>query len=180
MQPPCPKRARSLKKDLEDVRKLGFWLALFITLPTLTLPTILVNLIAPSEMGVDEAVSIWQTLTLTAPLTAAVVIIVLAIYYEWFSDGCLGTLFVAGILALTTLLSNLLRIGTGVEIGEIWRAAGYHPVSFLNGLIASYYQIYGFWSFASSLLVGCFIAWIWIEKILPYLRRPDATPTEPG
>lgn len=166
-----PMPRRSLKQDLEDVRKVGFWVAFFITLPTLTLPALLVNLIAPGDMGMDEAESIWATLTLTAPLTAAVVVVILAIHYEWFSDGWSMTLFGAAILAGTTLLADLLSVGAGVSLREVWQAAGYNPLSFFNVLVVSYYQVYGFWSFASSLVVGSFLAWLWLEKIFPYLKQ---------
>lgn len=169
--PPSP--PRSLKNDLDDVRKVGFWIAFFITLPTLTFPAFLVNFISPGEMGVDEAASIWQTIVLTAPLTAAVIITILAIHYEWFTNGCLGTLFIAAVLAATTLISSAFGVGAGVDVAAIWRA-DYHPVAFLNNMIRAYYQIYGFWSFASSLLVGSFIAWIWIAKVMPYLQQDVA------
>lgn len=160
---------RSLKQDLSQIRMVGFWIALFITLPTLSLPALLVNLITPSEMGAEEATSIWNVLILTAPLTAAVAVIILAVHYDWFSDGWSLGLFAVALLAGTTLLANWLQIGRGIDLQAAWQEAGYQPFSFLEAMIVYYYNQYGFWSFASSLLVGGFLAWIWIDKIVPRL-----------
>lgn len=163
------KKRRTLKQELAQIQSVGFWVALFITLPTLSVPALLVNLIAPGAMGADEAQSIWNVLVLTAPLTAAVMIFILAIHYDWFDNGWIFVLFAAGVLAATTWIADALSIGGGVDVGAVWQAVGYHPVGFFEGMLVSYYQLYGFWSFASSLIVGSFLAWIWIDKVVPNL-----------
>jgi hypothetical protein len=165
----APPKRRTLKEELAQIQSVGFWVALFVTLPTLSLPTLLVNLIAPGTMGADEAQSIWNVLVLTAPLTAAIAILILAIHYDWFDNGWIFVLFAAGVLAITTLIANGLSVGGGVDVGAVWQAVGYQPFNFFEGLLVTYYQIYGFWSFASSIVVGCFLAWIWIEKLVPSL-----------
>jgi hypothetical protein len=169
-KPPVPPKKRNTwKEDVAQIRTVGFWIALFITLPTLALPSILLKTLVPSQMGVQEAESIWQVLVLTAPLTAAVVIVIIAIHHDWFSNGWIAAFFAAGVLAGTTLLSDLLSLGAGVNVLHVLQASDYQPMTFLNNMVVSYYQIYGFWAFASSLLVGGFIAWIWLEKIMPRL-----------
>ena len=168
-----PKPKRKLKEDLAQIRSAGFWVALFITLPTLSLPTLIVSLLEPGDLGIDEATSIWNILVLTAPLTVATIVMIVALHYDWFDNGWFFTLFGAGLLAATTLLADLLSIGGVIDVGEVWRAVGYQPFNFFEGMLVRYYEIYGFWSFASSLVVGGFIAWIWIEKIMPYLAKPQ-------
>jgi hypothetical protein len=171
--PQTEKSRRSLKQDLSQIRKVGFWIALFITLPTLSLPALLVNLIAPGEMGVEQAQSIWNVLVLTAPLTAATLFLILAVHYEWFNDGWSLGLFAMALLVGTTLLADWLSIGQGIDLQTIWQAAEYQPFTFLEAMIASYYEIYGIWSFTSSILVGGFLSWIWIDKIMPHLANSE-------
>ncbi|MBX3001955.1 MAG: hypothetical protein KF893_25750 [Caldilineaceae bacterium] len=163
------KPRRSLKQELAQIQGVGFWVALFVTLPTLSLPTVLVKVIAPGMMDAADAQSIWNVLVLTAPLTASLVIVILAIHYDWFDNGWVLMLFGAGLLTVTTLIANALSIGGGVDPGAVWQAVGYQPFRFFEGLLVSYYQLYGFWSFASSIVVGGFIAWLWIDKIVPNL-----------
>jgi hypothetical protein len=162
------KTGRSLKSELAQIRSVGFWVAFFVTLPTLSLPTIIVSLLDPGAMDVDKATSIWNVLVLTAPLTAAIVVMIVAIHYDWFDNGWIFTLFAAALLAATTFLADWLSVGMAVDLGAVWQATG--PMNFFEGLMVSYYQLYGFWSFASSIVVGGFIAWIWIDKIMPSLR----------
>lgn len=168
-----PKKAakprRTLKQELAHIQAVGFWVALFVTLPTLSLPTVLVKVIAPGLMDAADAQSIWNVLVLTAPLTAAVAILILALHYDWFDNGWIFILFAAAVLATTTLIANGLSVGGGVDLGAVWQAVGYQPFSFFEGLLVTYYQLYGFWSFASSIVVGCFLAWLWIEKLVPNL-----------
>jgi hypothetical protein len=163
------KKRRTLKEDLGQIQSVGFWVALFITLPTLSVPALLVNLIAPGTMGADEAQSIWNVLVLTAPLTAAVTLLIFSIHYDWFDNGWIFVLFAAGVLVATTWIADALSIGGGVDVGAVWQAVGYQPFNFFEGLLVTYYQLYGFWSFASSIVVGSFLAWIWIDKVVPKL-----------
>ncbi|MBI1298774.1 hypothetical protein GC175_27885 [bacterium] len=138
-----------------------------MTLPTLSLPTIIVSLLDPGALGTDEATSIWNILVLTAPLTAAIVVMIVAIHYDWFDNGWIFTLSAAALLAATTFLADWLRVGMAVDLRVVWQETG--PMNFFEGLMVSYYHLYGFWSFASSIVVGGFIAWVWIDKIVPSL-----------
>jgi hypothetical protein len=44
------KLRRRLKQELAQIQGVGFWVALFVTLPTLSLPAVLVKVIAPGMM----------------------------------------------------------------------------------------------------------------------------------
>jgi hypothetical protein len=163
-------KQRNLKQDVAEVRTVGFWVALVVTLPTLSVPALAEKLLDPGQLGVAEARSLWEVFSLTAPLTAAFAIFGVSLLRDWFENTFTWILFSAGIIAATTVIANALSFGAGVSIIDVLYASRFSPVNFVQNMVASYYAVYGFWSFMSSLVLGGFLAWIWAEKVLPYLH----------
>lgn len=160
---------RDVKQDVADIRRVGFWIALFVTLPTLTVPALAEKLLAPGQFGLDEARSLWEVFSLTAPLTAAFAIFGVGLARDWFTNGYVTVVVAGAIVAATTVMANALSFGAGVSVADVLYASNYHPIQFAQNMVVRYYEIYGFWSFMSSLVMGGFLAWIWAEKALPYM-----------
>lgn len=162
---------RNMKQDVADVRRVGFWVALFVTLPTLTVPALAEKLLAPGQLGFAEARSLWEVFSLTAPLTAAFAIFGVGLARDWFTNGYVTVIVAGAIIAATTVIANALSFGAGVSVTDVLYASNYHPIHFAQNLVVRYYEIYGFWSFMSAVVMGGFLAWIWAEKVLPYLSE---------
>jgi hypothetical protein len=71
----------TFQEDLEDIKKAGFWVALILSLPTLTLPTIIGKAIHPGTIGASEVQTFWEVLARSAPLTAGVAISVVLLCF---------------------------------------------------------------------------------------------------
>lgn len=154
----------SWKKDIEEIRRVGFWVWLVLSLPTLTLPAFIGKAIAPGMMGQSEMQSLWDVLVLTVPLTSAVAIFG-ALMLREVIDSVVHYLFLL-VLVGTTLFSSWIGLGSDVSLSETWERSK-NLNDFLAHLLINYWAAYGSWNFISSLVVGGFLAWIWAKKILP-------------
>jgi hypothetical protein len=156
------------KSDFDHVRKVGFWVYLFVSLPTLGIPALLSKVLEPGKLGVEEAFSMWSLVKLTAPLTVATAIVGIAILRKWFVGYSL-VVFATAILIGATALSHTWGIGTAIESSKATPSGGI-PTA-LTRMLRSYADLYGPWPFFSSLVVGGFLAWVWAEKLWPHLKR---------
>lgn len=170
---------QSLKKDLADIYKKAWWVALFIVLPTLGLQSTVVKL-----LGAEEVLSILQIFAFTAPLTLTIVTLPAAIFlYLAFgsegngSDTGLGLIFfVAAVFIVILALCNLIGLGAeGADLRTVldqtwqtpWAKSKFGiPFAFIYQLLATYWKIYGPWSFISSIVVGIFLIWALYIKLL--------------
>lgn len=175
-------RPRTLRQEIADVGKAGFWLWLFISLPGLTIPAIIAKVILPGSAGATEIQAIGELLVLTMPLTLAITLFSLAILRDWI--GYLDTnyflalaLFLLFPLLATTVTSNFFGLDAGVSISEaLTKTHGggkFALFMFLGNILIAYAKAYGLWNFISSLAVGGFLAWAWSQKILPHLLREN-------
>ncbi len=166
---------RTLKQDLEDIRKVGFWVALFISLPIISIPALIGKVIDPGLMGGEDALSIWQILQTTAPLTIAVAFGTACIIRGWFKD--LPGRTVIGLISLIFLvpfaISAMLGVGAGIHHQEL-RPVGpslewwvVKAVNLLAGLLLLYFELYGWHNFISAFAAGIFLGWAWGAKLLP-------------
>jgi len=162
----------TFKQVLADIKTGAFWVALFVSLPTLTLPAIITKLLDPGDVGAEDVAAVGEIVGVTAPLTAAVAIIAVAVIREWFDNGWVITLFAAATLALTSAASARWGIGQAIDMGAVWENAG-GISSFVTDMFGEYLSIYGGWPFVCSLVVGGFLGWAWAMRILPYLRQRE-------
>ncbi len=154
------------KQDLDDVRKVGFWVALFISLPSLAVPALIGSVLEPGKVGVEGITTIWQVIVLTAPLTAAVAIVG-AVAARGQLTGYPLVAFSTIVLGIATLLGNMLGISAGVQ--PPWENMSDGAYAIFTKMVSNYYKAYGPWTFISSLVVGGFLAWVWSEKVRPHL-----------
>jgi len=119
------------------------------------------------------AIPIWKAFAMTAPLTLAVALIGVGLVRGWI-DGVFPFVFsVAGALAATAGLGHLLGLGGWVDLAAVWRdlPSGVLdlPIAVALLFLQNYWKLYGPQQFASSLVVGAFLAWAWGAKILPHV-----------
>lgn len=168
---------RTFKQDIADVGKTGFWIWLLISLPGLTVPTLIAKIMTPGNAGSTEVKAILDLLVLTMPLTLAVAFVGVGVLRKWVyltgknppGGGCIGALFLLIPLLVTTFVSNLFGLDAGVSIRDAWAKSGHPIFGFLANMLLGYAKAYGLWNFISSLVVGGFLAWAWAKKILPHL-----------
>jgi hypothetical protein len=80
------KKPATFAEDLGKVKKVGWWLALLLSLGVLGVPTLVGKLISPGTLGGAEAQTIWTLFALTAPLTGAVGIYSAFLFNKTFRD----------------------------------------------------------------------------------------------
>ena len=84
----------SFSEDWDTISKVMGWVALGLVAPTLGGPVLLVKVVSlaagvggnPVESTLDDVSVLWAAALRTAPLTAAVAIIGIAVLRNWFSN----------------------------------------------------------------------------------------------
>jgi hypothetical protein len=164
-----------------------------MSLPTITIPTLIVELIqGPGRLDVNEAQFLWHTFITTAPLTVSVAIL-LSVAYKitvdnlWKESAIGGYLFFSiFVLGVTAWFSDLL-LGEQY-INEIYvdrererqlffqqsmcKPVGsyglFRPlICFVLHILVGYFHFYGFLGFSCSVVMGIFLYWVWITKVFP-------------
>jgi hypothetical protein len=156
--PAPPVAPPTFVSDLKEVQHYGSLVLLFASIPALGLPGLVAKL-----LHVDEVLGLWQLIVATAPLTAAVAVVGIAILSGKYGTGELA--FGAGVALLGSLfLGEVLGQQSpirGVHLGNL-------PETIFK-ILVGYFRIYGVWSFATSFVVGGFLAWAWSKKFWPRL-----------
>ncbi len=169
------KQPPSWKQDLSQIKKVGLWVALLVSIPALGIPGILAKL-----LKLEEILALWQVIVLTAPLTAAIAVVGVVVLRPPKEDyWAVIWLLPCLTLFLTTLLSRFLGFGLAIDPSATFFRESGGPTKWFFRMVAAYYALYGFWSFASSILVGGFLAWVWAEKVLPRLESQEARSDQP-
>ncbi|QQS31168.1 MAG: hypothetical protein IPM47_09730 [Sphingobacteriales bacterium] len=146
-----------LKKAWKDVRWVGFFVFLFVSIPSMAVSTLLTKLLSPTAMNAEMGQNLLEIALKTAPLTLAVIIIVFIHLRDWIEFGW-GSLFLSiFVLLVTTLLLNK----QGYEMIKLaWaQSTGNVAITFLLNLLLGYLGMYFWWPFVCSLVVGTFGAW---------------------
>jgi hypothetical protein len=172
----------ALWEELKGIGKVVPWIVLGLSIIAIGLPALLAWL----TDKITPAVKIWNVLATTAPLTASVAIIVVALKREYVSDPGDILRFVLVIWASTSLIAWFLGMPVGsaddvLVASDAWSKrfppwlAGFPVIGpfvcLAAGLVATYWSLYGGQMFFSSLLVGGFLAWCWGWRLLPHLDR---------
>lgn len=172
-----PEQGRpGLLKDLEKARRYGSYILLFASLPSVTLPGLVAKL-----LHLDELISLWHLSAATAPLTAAVALIGIASL-----SGRIEPAWLIPIAAFSLLGSLFLglMLGDSLPVGDI---KDFRLPEFIFAVLAAYYRHYGFWSFATTILVGGLLAWMWSRLLWPRVASlgrgaadPERDPRDEG
>lgn len=186
-KPPRFDSHRDLQSDLEDVRSAAGWLWVAIAfLLSPSLATAFTMLTSRTPPGLSEADALLQVFLLTFPLAIGVavnsaVLLLLARHDKWPSDrpiSELGGLTGQNVLLLGLCFVLLVSASVGNWLGMLENQPPLaqntgHPAHVIVmatlRLLANYFTLYGPQLFLSSVLVGGFIGWAVVMKILPNL-----------
>lgn len=174
-------------KDIEDIKRVGYWLAFVITLPSLSVPAIVSTLLDPGEFGGETIETLSTNFFLTAPLTCAIALIgiwIVPVTRKYLSEQ--GTLTYPNVLGIgfgvlfslwiAAQASKLLLNAQGVDVVTVYNETD-TDISLIKillslwNILAEYFRFYGFHKFLSSFAIGIFLAWIWNNKILKYFSN---------
>ncbi|OWY18944.1 hypothetical protein C7N43_26195 [Sphingobacteriales bacterium UPWRP_1] len=146
-----------LKKAWKEVRWVGFFVFLFVSIPSMAVSTLITRALSPELMSAEMGQSLLDVAFKTAPLTLAVILITFAHLRDWADFGWGSVLLSIAVLVGTTLLLNV----EGYEmIKTAWQnSTGNVLITFLINLLLGYLQMYFWWPFVSSLVVGMFGGW---------------------
>ncbi|OWY20181.1 hypothetical protein C7N43_22155 [Sphingobacteriales bacterium UPWRP_1] len=146
-----------LKKAWKEVRWVGFFVFLFVSIPSMAVSTLITRALSPELLSAEMGQSLLEIAFKTAPLTLAIIVITFAHAREWVDFGWGSVLLSIPVLVGTTLLLNV----KGYEMIKLaWQnATGNVLITFLINLLLGYLQMYFWWPFVSSLVVGIFGGW---------------------
>jgi len=166
-----PFAAPTFRQDLSQVAKAAGGVGVVLSMLSIGLPAILAWI--TEHLG--PAIPIWKAFVATAPLTTAVAVIGVGVLRGRI-DGLWSFLFaVAGTLLVTAGIGHLLGLAGWIDLFDMWEEFPSNIFGFLVAVsyafLENYWRIYGPQMFASSLVVGGFLAWAWGAKILPHLDR---------
>jgi hypothetical protein len=161
----------SFRQDLSLVFKMAGSVAVVLSMISVGLPAILAWI--TEHFG--PAIPIWKAFAATAPLTTAVAVIGVGVLRGRI-DGPWSFLFAcAATLMLTSGIGHVLGLAGWIDLFDMWEKFPSNLFGFLAAVsyafLENYWRIYGPQLFASSLVVGLFLAWAWGKKILPHLDR---------
>jgi hypothetical protein len=161
----------TFREDLGKVATAAGSVAVILSMISMGLPAILAWI--TEHLG--PAIPIWKAFVATAPLTTAVAVIGVGVIRGRI-DGVWTFLFaVAGTLLLTAGIGHWLGLAGWIDLFDMWEEFPSNIFGFLVAVsyafLENYWRIYGPQLFASSLVVGLFLAWAWGAKILPHLDR---------
>jgi hypothetical protein len=163
----------SLLKDLKDIWTKSSTLASCVSIPVLGVNAVVNNLIDPYK-------KIGEILVLTAPLCCSVTIIAMLFMRgsfkgqsDWYAFYSIcAALIVPYIVALFFGAASANIEKTFVTVDH-W--TGYFPHvmigKFAMGILFYYFFAYGLARTTSSVICGCFIAWVFQYKLLPQIRQ---------
>lgn len=167
-----PVSASTLGKDLKDIWSKTGTLATVVTFPSMSLTAVIAQLLEPYR-------SLGEIIVLTAPLVCSATILAMMVMRGSFKGTTDNEKVwtVAGIIIIPYVIAFFL--GAATKIGDqyttVERWSDYNPVfmflKFAVGILVYYFSSYGFMRTLTSVLCGCFIAWVFEKKLLPRVRR---------
>lgn len=166
-----PEQRRSLSEDWDEVRRVGYWVAFAISLPTMGVNALILGVLQPGKLDVNGFFDIVKIFFLTAPLCASVVVLLLAVQQPWFRGY--GALFAtAGIFVGGVLLGSSLGYAVAIPPERVLGttaedSAPAQSIDLIMTVMVGYIATYGLWTFIQSYIVGAFLAWA-IPKLAPH------------
>ena len=179
----------SFEEDLKEVRNVAWGGAALITFILGVTANGLQAVLLLEVLKPDEPLIYWQVISLTAPLTFAVAIIVFSLLNPLVRSAAersgqpfltIMIAIAAGAFGLTAVACEIIGLGTGLDMDEVQKIAessarqpgrpeakgGIFIVSML-GLYAKAYHP-GF--FISSVITGGILGWT-VDKMLPHFIK---------
>jgi hypothetical protein len=162
----------SVFKDLKDIWTKTGTLASCISIPVLG-----VNAVVNS--AIDPYRQIAQIFLLTAPLCCSVTIVAML----WMRGSFKGmrdleaAWIIFGALIFPYFIAFFLGAARSIDdkYTTVDNWAGYNPImiamKFAMGILVYYFSTYGLARSISSVICGCFLAWVFEYKLLPRIRR---------
>lgn len=159
-------------KDLQDVGKGAALLHLTMGFFLVGAQPSLVRLFAnPTVFTGDTAQFYLATLSRSAPLTLSVAITSIIAWFmakeEKDLTNIVMPLLMVGsfVISMGLIIGNYWHLGLTVEQRQICNLS--FPIGALVNAFYSYYASYGLSLFLTSLVVGVYLAFVWIWKIVP-------------
>lgn len=169
-----------LEKDIAETKKVGKWIAAFVALPSLLGPSLLSELATLLHITPPNSSDFWHTLLLTAPLTFSVAILGFMFLKGWFgmkSHLHLVLICFIPVFFAIAYISNF--IGTDSNLLDlIWKdmqslsgskddyrftwiilLSAKELLKLTAVLLFECFNVYGWWNFISSFVIGGFLAW---------------------
>jgi hypothetical protein len=164
------------------ILRRAFAVATLLTLPSLTLPTLVAKLTSQGLAGTSDFEKLLHTFMLTAPLSLTVgllVVVVLQLGWEGikelFEGGlptfifvllCISTLLAAPAFLIGSLVTNppvdVMHVFTnvwGMQIDGFMQSLIVKPILFIYLVLTKYWNVYGPWPFTTAFIVGVFWGW---------------------
>ena len=152
-------KKHTIKAALKEISTAGGIAIFLITMLTsFSLPGILTTILQGSfSLDAEGLTLMGKMISLTAPLTIGISIVILALMREWITEVWGTALLTSAVLVVTTLL---LREDGQSILSTAWsRTTGNPFFYFPIQLLLEYFRIY-FWApFVSSFIIGFFISW---------------------
>jgi hypothetical protein len=184
---PSVKNKGSFWNDLKDVRTVGGWVGTALTVISvlsLGLPGVIKFL----TDKLSETIEFWQSILVTAPLTAAIAVIGVCLLRKWLRDWRWLLLFSVGTVAAASWLASCFDNPGAIDLYSVWNAysGASWPSLIIVGVAVLYtflqhaWVAYGGTGYYSALVVGGFLAWAWGAKILPHLQAEKRPVSDSG
>ena len=162
-------RAKSAKTGIVSVAKTWAYVWILLTFILMGFQAaahgLADKLIGVNKEMIDIVISV---LTKTIPLSVSVILISIAFFREWFS-GLAMFFYCFFVITICTLV--LAPDGLEIVIGGVENPQGNVFTSTIVHIGKNYFEVYEWRYFASSLVLGIFLGWIWAFKILPGIKR---------
>jgi len=183
--PPARAARPSFREDFDTISKVMGWVALGLVAPSLAGPVLLVKAVSlaagvggnPVQSTLDDAGVLWEAALRTAPLTAAVAIMGIAVLRKWFANPLQMVMVAAVALLCTTLAAGFVDSAFTTRFARIMpaRLSG-NPFEFIVQLVGIYVTLYGARYVIAGGVVGGFLAWAWACRLLPHFAKGSASP----
>jgi hypothetical protein len=161
-QTSLPRPPASLTAKVDEIRKVGFWVALLVSLGSTSLNALVLSALNPGKLDMEGAQQFWQIFWLTTPLCITVVALALIVPQPWFG-GFFGLFVAAGVVLGGAWLGSQLAGVAGPPPAPVIDTTGVSGPQMAIGVIVNatvgYLDAYGVWLFIQSYAVGAFIAY---------------------
>lgn len=160
MVPPMQHNSRppNLKEDLEQIRNWTGIVAVLVTLLTVGLQAAVLKL-----LDLEDAIELANLFLRTAPLTISVALVAYATIREWFEHLYAWILYFAVVLGTATSLGETFGGMQVVPVQVVPHSVRLGAINGLVNLLAGYCVAYTWPVFTSSLILGMFLAWVWLR-----------------
>ncbi len=173
-RPPRRPARPSWRDEVATISNVMGWVALALVAPSLAGPVLLVKAVSlaagvvgnPVQSTLDDASVLATAAFATAPLTAAVALVGLAVLRQWVTNLLQFVVVAAAGLLVPALAAGLVDTMFARRLATITLRG--NPLEVIAQLVGFYVQLYGAPYVIAGGVVGGFLAWAWARHILPH------------